>query len=72
MHTKPDKMSILTRNGYDWTDRFPSIVASARALMPQTMILDGKVVVLDDERRSDFGCCRKRSVAAASQAIMRA
>jgi ATP-dependent DNA ligase len=27
-------LRLYTRNGHDWTDRFPSIVAAARALKP--------------------------------------
>jgi ATP-dependent DNA ligase len=46
---------IITRGGHDWTHRFPAIADAARELGPATMILDGEAVVLDEQRRSDFG-----------------
>ncbi|KQS64606.1 ATP-dependent DNA ligase [Rhizobium sp. Leaf371] len=45
---------ILTRGGHDWTHRFPAIEKAALELGPATMILDGEVVVLDEQGRSDF------------------
>jgi bifunctional non-homologous end joining protein LigD len=55
VHIQPDRVRILSRNGNDWTKRFPSIVAAAESLRPATMILDGEAVVLDEQGRSDFG-----------------
>lgn len=46
---------ILTRSGLDWTDRFGPIAKAAAALPVTTALLDGEVVVLDAEGRSDFG-----------------
>jgi hypothetical protein len=34
---------------------FPGIEAAARDYMPNTMILDGEAVVLDEQGRFDFG-----------------
>ncbi|RVG73984.1 ATP-dependent DNA ligase [Sinorhizobium meliloti] len=42
-------MRILTRGGYDWTDRLPSIADDARRLAVQTAIIDGEAVVLDEK-----------------------
>jgi bifunctional non-homologous end joining protein LigD len=55
----PDGVRLLTRGGYNWTDRFPAIAAAARKLGPASMILDGEAVMLDDEGRSDFGALQK-------------
>lgn len=55
VHIQPDRVRILSRNGNDWTKRFPSIAAAAENLRPATMILDGEAVVLDEQGRSDFG-----------------
>lgn len=50
----PNGVRVVTRGGLNWTDRFPAIVDSAKALGVGTAILDGEAVVLDDEGRSDF------------------
>ncbi|MDP9634978.1 UNVERIFIED_ORG: ATP-dependent DNA ligase [Ensifer adhaerens] len=55
VHVEPSGVCILTRDGHDWTHRFPAIEAAAKALGPTTMILDGEAVVLDDAGRSNFG-----------------
>lgn len=46
---------ILTRNGHDWTDRFPSIVAALERLDVSSAVLDGEAVVFDDRGISHFG-----------------
>jgi DNA ligase D-like protein (predicted ligase) len=43
-----------TRNGFDWTDRYPSIVAAAAKLSCKTAILDGEIIVQDASGASDF------------------
>jgi bifunctional non-homologous end joining protein LigD len=55
VHVEPSGVRIITRGGHDWTHRFPGIAAAAREFMPNTMILDGEAVVLDEQGRSDFG-----------------
>jgi bifunctional non-homologous end joining protein LigD len=54
VHIEPGRVRVLTRGGYDWSDRFPAIVDAAKALGPATIILDGEAVMLDDQGRSDF------------------
>ncbi len=58
VHIEPDRVRILTKNGHDWTDRFPAIEVAARSL-GVTAILDGEAVVLDDQGRSDFNALLK-------------
>jgi bifunctional non-homologous end joining protein LigD len=36
---------VLTRNGYDWTDRYPSIARAASSLRRQSAIIDGEAIV---------------------------
>ena len=55
VHVEPGAVRIITRNGHDWTHRFPVIEAAARAFMPGTMILDGEAVVLNEQGIPDFG-----------------
>jgi bifunctional non-homologous end joining protein LigD len=59
VHVEQNTVRIITRGGYDWTPRFPSIAAEARQLGYETLILDGEAVVLDDHGRSDFGMLQR-------------
>ncbi|MDK1386399.1 non-homologous end-joining DNA ligase [Sinorhizobium sp. 8-89] len=59
VHVEPGRIRIITRGGYDWTERFPLIAADARRLAVKTAILDGEAVVLDDKGRSDFGMLQR-------------
>jgi len=43
-----------TRNGHDWSDRYPGIIAAARKLSCRSAILDGEVIVQDGRGVSDF------------------
>jgi len=47
--------TIVTRNGLDWTERFPSIVAAASKLKVKSAAIDGEIVVFDKNGHSDFG-----------------
>lgn len=59
VHIEPNRTRVITRGGYDWTSRFPTIAAEARELGLRTAILDGEAVVLDDKGRSDFGMLQR-------------
>jgi bifunctional non-homologous end joining protein LigD len=39
------QVTIPTRQGHDWTDRFPAIREAAKALPVRTVLLDGEAVV---------------------------
>jgi ATP-dependent DNA ligase len=43
-----------TRNGFDWTDRYPSIVRAAARLHRKSAMLDGEIIVQDADGVSDF------------------
>jgi bifunctional non-homologous end joining protein LigD len=45
---------VFTRNGHDWTDRFPSIARAAANLRCQSAILDGEAIVQNGDGASDF------------------
>jgi ATP-dependent DNA ligase len=44
------KARVFTRNGHDWSDRYPSIVGAASNLC----LIDGEAIVQDEYGRSDF------------------
>ena len=48
-----------TRNGHDWSTKYPTICAAAGWLKAKTAILDGEVIIMDDKSRSDFGALRR-------------
>ncbi len=48
------KVKLLTRNEQDWTHRFKTIAAAIAALPAETALLDGELVVEDDNGVSSF------------------
>lgn len=54
-HVRDGRVTLLTRNGHDWTDRFgDAIPAQLKKLGARTAILDGEVVVEGASGASDF------------------
>lgn len=49
-----EKRRLLTRNGHDWTERFPAIVEELERLPVSSCILDGEAVMLDSKGHCDF------------------
>jgi bifunctional non-homologous end joining protein LigD len=47
-----DRVRLFTRNGYDWTDRFPLIRAGMAALKVNSCQIDGEAVCCERGRRS--------------------
>jgi bifunctional non-homologous end joining protein LigD len=47
-------VTLRTRNGLDWTDRFPTIAAAVAKLPVQTAIIDGEGVVEDESGATSF------------------
>jgi bifunctional non-homologous end joining protein LigD len=45
---------LLTRNGNDWTPKFPAISASVAKLKAKTAVVDMEAVVLDSAGKSNF------------------
>lgn len=48
------KVTLLSRNHLDWTDKFPDIAKAIAQLPVDKAILDGEIVILDKEGRSSF------------------
>ena len=46
--------SGYTRNGHDWSTRYWPITLTASAMPFKSGIIDGEVVVLDEQHRSSF------------------
>jgi bifunctional non-homologous end joining protein LigD len=48
------RASLITRNGNDWTDRFPTVAAALEALPAGSAVLDGELVVLTPKGTTSF------------------
>lgn len=51
---------LFTRNGHNWTDRFPWIVQAALKNREQQFVIDGEAVVLGVDGVSDFNALHSR------------
>lgn len=51
---------LLTRNGHNWTSRFPWIVEAALKNREQQFVVDGEAVVLGVDGVSDFNALHSR------------
>ena len=45
---------VFTRNGFDWSDRYPSFVRAASKLRCKSAIIDGEAIVQNGDGGSDF------------------
>lgn len=49
-----NRVRLFTRNGYDWSDRYPLIVEAALRIRTNSFVLDGEAVLLGVDGISDF------------------
>jgi bifunctional non-homologous end joining protein LigD len=52
---------IITRRGYDWTDRYPLIAAAARQISAASFLIDGEAVLADERGLAIFELLRRRT-----------
>jgi bifunctional non-homologous end joining protein LigD len=57
------RVRLSSRNGKDWTDRFPSVHEAAAALPVRQALLDGEVAVVLEDGRTSFQALQNASVA---------
>jgi bifunctional non-homologous end joining protein LigD len=55
-----DRVRLITRSGYNWTDRYPWIVEAARKVRQKHLALDGEAVALGVDGISDFNAPHSR------------
>lgn len=48
------RVRLFTRNGHDWTDRYPLIAETAMRIRAKQFVLDGEAVLLGVDGISDF------------------
>ena len=51
---KSRSATLITRSGLDWTHRMPDIAAALAELPVEDALLDGEVVVFDEEGKTSF------------------
>src|SRR6266508_2591546 len=59
---RDEKVSLLSRNENELTQRFPEIVEAIRALPARECVIDGEVVAVDEEGRSSFQLLQAREM----------
>ena len=50
------RVRCFTRNGYDWADRFPAIVAAALRIKAASFLIDGEAVIARDDGDAGLPC----------------
>jgi hypothetical protein len=55
-----DPVRLITRNGYDWTGRYPWIVESALKNRTKQFVIDGEAVILGVDGIPDFNALHSR------------
>src|ERR1700691_5623669 len=55
--TDQKRVRLFTRNGHDWTDRYPLIVEAALRNRSSSFVIDGEAVLLGVDGVSDFDGC---------------
>ena len=54
------RVRLWTRNGHDWSDRFPLITEAALRNRNSSFVIDGEAVLLGVDGRSDFNGLHSR------------
>jgi bifunctional non-homologous end joining protein LigD len=55
-----DRVRLITRGGYNWTDRYPWIVEAALKNRHKQFVIDGEAVVLGVDGVADFNALHSR------------
>jgi len=55
----PIGVRLLTRNGYDWTPRYPLIVEAVNRLKVRSCLIDGEAVACDENGLAVFALLRQ-------------
>src|SRR6266446_9189420 len=48
------RVSVWSRNGKDWTEKFQNVVETIKSLKATSAMLDGEIVIVDAQGRSSF------------------
>jgi bifunctional non-homologous end joining protein LigD len=53
-HREADAVRLITRNGYDWRERYPTVTRAIERLPCETCVIDGEVVICGEDGRAIF------------------
>jgi bifunctional non-homologous end joining protein LigD len=53
-HVNRGSVRFWSRNGKDWTEKFPNLIQALQSFPVTSAILDGEVVIVDKAGRSSF------------------
>jgi len=54
IHKDRKDVALFSKNGNDFTDRYPTIAAAVAKLPTKAVVLDGEITVCDDDGNPDF------------------
>jgi bifunctional non-homologous end joining protein LigD len=54
-----ERVRVLSRNGLDWSDRLPSVLAAVTSLKVKSCLIDGEVAVCDERGLAVFKLLRR-------------
>jgi bifunctional non-homologous end joining protein LigD len=60
----------FTRNGHDWTAKYPRIISAASQIACRSAVIDGEAIVQDERGVSHFGLLRKALFSAPGKIVM--
>ena len=53
-HLKDSQVHFWSRNGKDWTEKFPNVAKAVSALSVKSAIVDGEIIAVDSRGRASF------------------
>jgi bifunctional non-homologous end joining protein LigD len=65
-----DRVRLMSRNGNDWTNVFPSIAEAAKTLPTDDALIDGEVAMLLPDGRTSFAALQKAAAGMTSHASL--
>jgi bifunctional non-homologous end joining protein LigD len=64
------KVRLITRNGLDWTDKFPELAAGFAALSVETALIDGELVCCAADGRTSFSGLQEAIAAGDTEGLL--
>jgi bifunctional non-homologous end joining protein LigD len=55
-----ERVRLITRGGYDWSDRYSLVAAAVAALGASSCLIDGEAIACDAQGLTDFQLLRRR------------
>jgi bifunctional non-homologous end joining protein LigD len=65
------RVRLFTRNGNDWSELFPAVVAAVKALDVRSCLIDGEVVVCPRPKGPGFSVCKSPLGVSTANALYR-